>query len=836
MKSTIILFLIIAGVSIFYGSMQKKRPLVPADKIVNFSHVEKDKAPVKSMNSPIHLLSTNCRECHNEKKAKGKFDLSDLGQTVTSENVALWHDVMDQLVTEEMPPEDEGELSSDERSQLVSWFKTKINSYLQDSVAANPLSTARRLSLDEYKNSLRDLLAVENLGTHSPCSSLLDESFNKGFNKLGSDLMMSSYHLNAYIETARKILDNVILDGDKPRAKNFAFKGKDMTASWSTEPKGKRSNWVDLIFPRNYEEVKNFSEFEKTGFYKISVKAQAVDRDYPYSYEDIGFQKEDPLQLAIKIGTETYTLNVPDKTTNLELEQWVTAGSSLKFALEGDGLKMVANGNFKHNATMMLRYPELLDGKRKRDFKSPVNRQGNAIWKYWRGPRVRVHSIKVEGPFYKEWPPLREKNLIGSQPSTTNIPDILNKFAARAYRRPLQPGEVDRIIAYATSLVPELGLKGALKEGIVAILSSVPFIYINQTELSHYPLASKLSYALLSSTPDKTLLKLAAGNKLDDGKEIQRQIERLLKDTKSSAFVENFPNAWFELNKLGFMLPEPEYNHYFHRKDLVVDMKNEVKAFFRHVLQNNLSILEFIEADYSFINQDLAYIYGIHGVKGNKLRHFTFKNGRRGGVLGMGAILTMTAEPLLTSPIHRGVWLKENILGSHPSPPPADVEITEPDLRHAKSIREVLAKHTSDANCRSCHAKIDPWGWAFENYDPSGRWREHYSEIVSIKKGRDYKVRKKAEIDASSKLSNGQSYREITGFKKLLADRHEQIVRCFIIKMLTYINGSDPGLSMSPEIDRLLELSAAKDYRIVDTIVAIFQSPVFRPKKALVHK
>jgi len=249
-----------------------------------------------------------------------------------------------------------------------------------------------------------------------------------------------------------------------------------------------------------------------------------------------------------------------------------------------------------------------------------------------------------------------------------------------------------------------------------------------------------------------------------------------------------------------------------------------------------------ITANYSFVNADLARVYGLNDVPDDStLRRYEFSDGRRGGFLGMGAFLTLTADTLSTSPIHRAVYVMENFMGIHPAPPPADVEIREPDIRSARTIREVLAAHQSDATCAACHQSIDPFGYAFENFDPIGAWRDDYVETVSADSDADQKEGDKIKnvrrgrvknvsipIDASASFLSGAEYNDITEFRQLMQNEVSQkrIVRCFVTKLLTFANGIEPKNYSG--IDAIVQKSAEHDYRLVDTIAAVIDSPLFR--------
>jgi hypothetical protein len=286
------------------------------------------------------------------------------------------------------------------------------------------------------------------------------------------------------------------------------------------------------------------------------------------------------------------------------------------------------------------------------------------------------------------------------------------------------------------------------------------------------------------------------------------------------------------------MAPDPDQYRHYHRKLVSDDMVGEVLHFFKHATDTNLTIPDMLLADYSFVNADLAKVYGIEdGPRDSKFHKLVFKDGRRGGLLGTGAFLTSTADSLFTSPIHRAIYVMENFLGIHPSPPPADVQIKEPDVRQAKTIKEILSRHRSDKNCMACHQLIDPFGYAFENFGPDGSWRDDYVVHDSLQAGsttnknqRAKKKQTKIPVDASSSFLSGASYDDIEGFREILRSpaSRDRIVRCFITKLLTYANGVEPSDMDFAQIDKILDVSSQHDYRVVETIAAVIHSPLFR--------
>ena len=411
---------------------------------------------------------------------------------------------------------------------------------------------------------------------------------------------------------------------------------------------------------------------------------------------------------------------------------------------------------------------------------------------------------------------------------------MLQPIAERAWRRQPRAGELDPIVELVQSKAKDLGNIEALKEGIVSILVSPQFLLLNtEDDGAGERFASKFSYFLSSTIPDDTLRQAVADGKLDSFAEVRAEVQRRVDQSKADDFLRAFPTAWLELNDINFMAPDPDQFRLYHRKDLSQDMIDEVLHFFRHAVEHNVSVPELLSADYSFVNADLAQIYDLDDVPQDSVfRKHTFDDGRRGGLLGMGAFLTLTADNLTTSPIHRAIYVMENFLGIQPTPPPPNVTIAEPDVRQATTIREVLEQHRSDTNCASCHQRIDPFGFAFENFDPSGAWRDVYpvtGEGDTPSKNR-VAERKGIPIDASAEFNSVGRYSDIVEYRQLLltSANRDRFVRCFVVKLLTYANGKEPDKLDFAEIDAIVEQSANHNYRIVDTIAAVIDSPLFR--------
>ncbi|MEX0819787.1 MAG: DUF1592 domain-containing protein, partial [Pirellulaceae bacterium] len=352
--------------------------------------------------------------------------------------------------------------------------------------------------------------------------------------------------------------------------------------------------------------------------------------------------------------------------------------------------------------------------------------------------------------------------------------------------------------------------------------------------LDEFALASRLSYFLWSTMPDEELLALAEQNKLGRPEVLRGQVERMLDDPKSAAFTENFVGQWLGLREIDFTEPSrllyPEYDHM-----LKVSMLRETELFFGEVLRDDLSLCNLIASDFTMLNGRLAQHYGIPSPAGWEFRKVMLPaDSHRGGMLTMASVLKVTANGTTTSPVMRGAWVLDRILGTPPSPPPDEVPGLEPDIRGATTIREQLAKHRSIGACASCHTKIDPPGFALESFDVIGGWRDNYrirggGESVTVN-GQRMSYNKGRQVDPSDVLADGRRFENIDEFKQLLLEDKDQIARAFASKLLAYATGAAPTTVDQPAIERIVGNIREENYGLRSLVHEIVQSEMFRSK------
>ena len=822
------------------------------------------------------LIKTHCGQCHSTDEPEGDFNLRSLGTAPSGDNIQRWVASVNYIQTGEMPPADESQMTDADRKQLIAFLREKIRVYNSQSGHAKRVPP-RRLNNREIANSVADVLMMEDVGTHQPMSNLLGDALHDGFDTHGESLGISEFHLDQYINAFRKVVDSVILTGDRPVTHQYTVASTNLLRTSIAqrarrEGPGRNPDSLDFHDIRARMFFTNFETVPETGRYRIKIRATGIDRGI-YDAEQTGIYHEDPIRLNVHLGDRVRTFDLPDnRVMEINLDEWIVKGTKVQMSYPTDGLRLRSNGNFKFQYAIGADYLEkhnpdlyakvLAEVVPKSKTRSRLPSHWSHWTRVWQGPRPRVFGAEIEGPIYESWPPKRQIALLGDQPNARNAEAILRPIATRAWRRDVIDGELDTIVRLVQSRTKDLGHVEALKEGIVAILTTPSFLMINpEPSTPHDRFATKLSYFLNSTTPNERLRKIVGEGKLDSLKGVRKEVAFQLSQPSAREFLSEFPHAWLQLDRISFMEPDPVVFPLFEKKRIADDMKSEALAFFRHAIENNIPVPDLLTADYSFINADLAKVYGVDDVpQDSVLRKHVFNDGRRGGLLGMGAFLTLTADSLGTSPIHRAVYVMENFMGIEPTPPPADVKITEPDVRQAKTIREILALHASDQVCASCHKAIDPYGYAFENFGPMGQWRDHYtSRGAEVTKGdkvsgqqnanpnlegesdaEPTKVPKKnrkrgpraaitlVSVDASAKFRSGIKYRDITEFRELMKSdiSRDRFVRCFITKLLTYANGTDPKDYTG--IENILATSAANEYRIIDTIAAVIDSPLFR--------
>jgi mono/diheme cytochrome c family protein len=500
----------------------------------------------------------------------------------------------------------------------------------------------------------------------------------------------------------------------------------------------------------------------------------------------------------------------------------------------------------------------------------------------WVGPGLAVDWMEVEGPLYEQWPPESHRRAFGDLPleamdpnSPLRRPDhslaaglgvlrgkargaakkrpawtvaasnpqadaeaLLGKFLPRAFRRPVTAEEIAAYAAIVRRLTSEdLTFEDAMRWAYKTALCSSDFLFLAEPpgKLNDYALASRLSYFLWNSLPDDALLSLAEKNRLHEPAELRRQVERMLQDPKAERFVEDFLDQWLDLQEIDATTPDrklyPEFSPY-----LRDSMLAETRGFFRSLLQRDLSVTNLVDSNFTLLNERLALHYGIAGVVGSQLREVQLPpNGLRGGVLTQAALLKVTANGTTTTPVKRGAWVLREIVGQPPNPPPPNVPAVEPDINGATTIRQQLDLHRNNAACASCHAKIDPPGFALEGFDVIGGSRTRYRSLgegdpTTGLEGRNVAYLLAQPVDTAGQWSDGRKFDDVRGLKRILLQDPELIARNVIRQLLVYSTGAEVGFADRAAVDEILDRSRSSNFGLRTILHEVVQSKLFLEK------
>ena len=809
-----------------------------------------------------------CIDCHDAETTKGDRDFEPfLDAQDPGKHHETLAEILEQLNLGEMPPAKKGVAQPDAATRRKVVERLTRHLTLAEASSKPQTTVMRRLTRYEYNYTLRDLLGIDTAAADMT-RNFPAAARTHGFANLGSAQALSDHQLGLYMDSAAKYLDMALVFGQsRPEPRKYTFKPLDLNGSYTNPGAVRYQVWakdgshLDIAHGHPVDTGPTYPKafarkgVPSPGFYKIRVKATAIGRKHPYDPSIFPNDLSVPLQLGLwhvpgpeYLGTQASegrnfvgVYDLPDnEPTEISETVWMPTGS-IPFVhwINGPGASK------RPLRLLTERYHKEAIRKSQADVDRLVE-QGLPVPKdalvqkvyisdVYQGPRIRVFEISIEGPLHPTWPPAGHRNIIGEEtdPAKVDIPTTFTAFASKAFRSPVQQAEVQHYIDYSLGLTKSgTPPAEAIRKGLAAILTSPRFLFLDEGNpedgqaLDSHQLANRLSYALWSSMPDARLSRLAKEGKLTNPKNLRPEIDRLLDDPKSEAFVRHFADAWLGLHKLGSMPPgDLQYPAYF-KDRLQSAFKTETRLFLADILQHNRPIHRFLDSRETFLNGNLAKHYGIKGITGAPFRKVTFPgNLRRSGILGHASVLTATANGVETSPVVRGVWVLEKLLGTPPATPPPDVPPIEPDTRGATTIREQLAKHRNIAACADCHAKIYPWGFALEFYDPIGGFRENYPILTST--GR-ISPRPGKPVDGSGQLPNGTHITDESTLRQELLQRQNSFTRNLIRKFLTHATGREPNFRDEPEIQLIASQVAKSGYGFRDLIHLGLQSEVFR--------
>jgi mono/diheme cytochrome c family protein len=771
-----------------------------------------------------------CHDCHGSATPRAKLSLEALDREFTD---SRWVRVHDKLVAGEMPPKNRRQPSLEDRKLVSDWLRRQLHDASLAKQQKDGRVVLRRLNVTEYETTLHDLL-----GTPVAARDLLPEdNVAAGFDNVSAVLDVSPVHLLRYQDAAERVLRTVIPRAlptkfrERRTGREIAEKSRQFAGALGTS--ARLSGDEVVIYANLYGHIVIGSPpVPEPGRYRVRASMYAAGSDH----------KPIPVRWAhgMPWGRDEKSVCVvhdvsADKPSVIEDEfELRKAGELIDFT----GWSLSPQRAFE----------EAHKGK-------PLDQ--------YQGPGLVVQWVEVEGPL-GAFPPKGYRRLFGDLPlkpaygrgplqvySARPREDaawLMRSFLPMAFRRPVSAD----LRAYFVKVVhsaldKKMSFEDAMLLGYKAALCSPHFLYLTEplggvrkdqaVRLDDFAVAARLSYFLWSTLPDLELLQLAFKGELSKPEVLHAQVERMLNDPKVHRFIENFAGQWLDLRKIDATTPDPQTYGEFDAF-LFWSMPRETQLFFEEVLRGDRGLTEFVTSDWTYLNERLATHYGIPGVVGGEMRLVKLPPGcHRGGVLTQASILKVTADGTKTSPVLRGKWVLDRILGQPPAPPPADISAIEPDIRGATTIRQQLDRHRNTAACASCHRHIDPPGFALESFDVIGGWRDFYrgtvyrrDAVVELANYPGRQVVRGLEVEKGGRTHDGLLFQNIDEYKQILLADKDQLARNLAEKLLIYATGAAIQFADREVVEQLVADSRAKNYGLRSLIHDVVQSRVFLQK------
>ncbi len=840
------------------------------------------------------VLSASCTECHDADNTKGGLDLTKLAWPPADQSgFARWVKIFDRVNDGEMPlAKSKTPLSATDRRTLLDSLGKRLTSVDQERQKNDGRTPLRRLNRIEFEHSVRDLLALPGLRLRQ---ALPEDGKSHGFDRLAGALDFSSIHLRTYLSVVDKALDAALCPlPEKPEAFKARFRVWDKTI-------GNRENdgWVGLMLRTKtgigISGQKLDPSFSSTkGDYHVEAGPDATavgifrneDADWGCSFRALR-----------PVLTGWHRLRVSGYSFGWDAKQQQVAptdrGGVLSWAIGNVPLGIVGLPPNKAAVVEVTAWMER--GEAQNWNEGPriipasteyVRDARGTLGPDYAAPGVAIEWIEIEGPIIDQWPPASHRALFGnlavktwSKDSGVPLPKqqtwpngmgsvlkdpygergdkrplvyvdsaaplqdgarLLQTFARRAFRRPVAADELAPVVE---QLRQRIAAGAAFQDALVMayreLLTSPDFMLLREPvgPLSAHALASRLSYFLWSSLPDDELSAVADSGALLKPEVLRAQTERLLKDRKAARFTENFLGQWLSLRAINATQPDkglhPEYLPL-----LAEAMVMESHAFFNELLTGDLGVTNLVKSDFAMLNEPLARHYGIPGVSGWEMRAVKLPVGsHRGGVLTQAAVLKVTAAGTTTSPVKRGAFVMERLLGITPEAPPADAGAIEPDVSGAVTVREQLEKHRRNSTCNACHAKMDGYGFALESFDVTGQWRDRYRSIGGTAEEHKPVVNANhiayhfaTPVDCRGAMPDGRTIADVDALRDLLVADPERLARAFTNHLITYATGAEISFADRAAVDAILRAAKAKQYGIRTLVHEIIQSALFRTK------
>ncbi len=821
----------------------------------------------------VEIIKTHCHECHNSETKEGGLDLASSKTDLNDAQLRTqWIHVFDRVRKKEMPPAPQ-QLPDTQRDQLLLILEPLLHDSDLSDVLANGRGPMRRLNREEFEQNLRDLFQLPDLNIRD---MLPEDRVGHHFNKTTAMLDLSRVQLIAFLDATESALSQATASGLAPppvakhrflatqmfqeaetfgnrEAMFYAKNNQHLPLNGGELAELRRSNLhdpdVELAIFRSahwpYYGYPNGFVASLPGRYKVRFSARSV-------LQQPGFQlvpatKPVPMTFRARkpsgpdvsgdVRATGGVMDIAPETSIYETTILLKPTETFEYSLLGLPVPLARNVN---NGPPEYRYPPFPEGGQ---------------------PGVAFQWLEIEGPLSSpEWPPASHRVLFDELPMTASAPGsrrpvsvltqtpendarrLLRRFVDRAARQPLDDADLKPFEQLILSRL-EAGddFTEALLAGYQAFLCSSHYLFLNEPvpddhSGNHFAIASRLSHLLTNTAPDQTLTEKAAKKQLLNKSELKIEVERLMDEPTFDRFVTNFTDYWLNLRHIyrdepdSRLYPEYRFDNY-----LAESMERETREFVTMLMKENLPAATLVSSDFVLANDRLADHYKLEPLNGSQLRKVTLQpDSPYGGILTQGAILKVTANGTNTSPVVRGAWLMDRLLGDPPPAPPASVPAVEPDIRSAKTIRELLKLHTESASCAACHARFDPVGLALENFDVMGAWRDRYralelgEAITGIDRaGHDFSYSLASSVDASGQLLDGKTFHDVRELKRLFAENPRQLARNLIHQWTVYATGTPVRFSDRREVEAILDQCSARQYAIRDLFVTFIQSRIF---------
>ena len=785
--------------------------------------------------APEHVrpfLEAHCTSCHDSEMHKGGLNLDDLAyQPAQQSNALTWERIFDRVTKGEMPPKDKRQPEAKEKTAWLAELSQSLRAAslaVQEKEGRGPV---RRMTRAEYENTVCDLLHIKcDLKGLFP-----EDAVSAGFDKVGDGLTLSATHFARYQEAADKALADAIHHAGSLRFSQDGlkyFKGNEKTFT-------NYGNWLEgthfvLTSSMFYPYTVIMGPWApRSGRYRIRITAQARNNGGKL--------------MPVAIGVHNHHDSKPDAPELLEMRD----------LSETEMRTVTMEVDLQREEQINVFGPTLYH----RDYLLPLGRKGER----WTKQAIVLQKIEIDGPLKSDgsvdgWPsqgyrelfdelPQRPLSDITGVPAKKDVPNpampvsaqpkvdaerLIRRFLPRAFRRPVPEDVAAKYVARVlTALDAGVPFHQAMLDGYKAILCSPHFLLHDESPgpLDAHALAGRLAYFLWNGPPDEALLK----SDLTQAKERHAQVERLLRDPRSARFEKSFTDQWLDLQKIDATSPDsalyPEFD-----PALQLSALRETQLFFHELLTQNRSLMEAVQSDWTYVNAPLGWLYGLPEVSGHEMRKVKLPAGsHRGGFLTQASILKVTADGAKTSPILRGNWINERILGIHPPAPPSDVAKIEPDIRGATTIRAQLAKHRNTPACMSCHTVIDPPGFALETFDIIGGWRDFYrvpvstGQVIELMPSKK-RVHRGPAVEAGYTMPDGRAFANVTDYKLMLLEDKDGLARALTEKLITYATGARVQFADREDVAQIVKSVRAENDGLRSLIHHVVNSRPFLNK------